>query len=400
MQARSRIKAWQSERAYTVSVTENDDIYADVQEWLLDRIPPDQRRGLLAATKRGGHSRSYNSGECEPESSSTRRVARSVFLAYDGAKTQTVSIDGHNVTVAITKREYGNQDSHMWGEPARITFTAEDLPGREAAVQFLQQVADAYEKRRKGASLYVATKWGDWQRANDFPARPIGSVVLAGTQREDLISDLQRFIQDEEVYTRLGLPWHRGYLFHGPAGSGKTSIAKALAGYLGLDMYYMPLGDLASDTDLARLITNLEPRSVLLLEDIDIAHAAKTRDDKDKGVSLSGLLQALDGVLTPWGLVTIMTSNNPEALDDALVRVGRVDRTVLIDYLDDDQLHRLLATIVGDVSPDGLPSVEGAKITPAEVIELAKPHLRDPSAALDAVEAGLLDRVVVTTSRA
>lgn len=381
VKARSKYKEWKTEREFSVSVTEQDDIYNDVQQWVLDRIPAQERRALLAFT---GRSLSDTVGP-EPR--------RELRLGFDGAKSQTVSIDGNPVTVSVTKREYGRQDTGMWGEPARITFVAKSRSGRDAAVRFLSQVADEYERGRNGSSLYVATSWGGWQRANDAPPRPIHSVVLRGTQREELISDLVNFMSHEESYTSLGIPWHRGYLLHGPPGTGKTSIARALAGHVGLDIYYMSLGDLNSDTNLIQLLTGLEPRSMLLLEDIDIAHSATVRDDTTKGVSLSGLLQALDGVVTPHGLITVMTTNKVESLDEALVRTGRADKTVLIDHIDNDQLVRLVDVMApGEIQPDW-PSLTTAEVTPAEVVEMAKPHLDDTSAIVAAIHQGLTERI-------
>ena len=378
--AHTKWKAWQTSRAYSVSVCDLDDIYPDVQEWLLDRIPGDDRRGLAASTQR----RPYTPGDLVAESDGTR-TQRSVFLAYDGTRTQQVDFDGHPVTVTVEQRQYGKaEDGPRWGQPGRIIFTAANTAGRDAAIGFLQTVADTYEARRRGAQVHVATRWGDWQRIREVPARPIESVILTAGQRESLVDDLRRFMDDEDIYVRLGIPWHRGYLLHGPPGTGKTSIAKALAGHLGMDLFYLPLSDMKADTDLAAMLARVEPRSMLLLEDIDVVHAAKTRDDDSDGVSLSGLLNALDGVVTPHGLTTLMTTNNLSVLDDALVRVGRADQHYEIGYLDDNQLHRLVTSITGiEVAPDRLPTVENHDITPAQVVELLKPHLRaDPAEAV------------------
>ena len=69
------------------------------------------------------------------------------------------------------------------------------------------------------------------------------------------------------------------------------------------------------------------PSGMLLLEDIDVFHAAARRDDDAGSITLSGLLNALDGIATPHGLLTVLTTNTPEVLDHAVVRAGRMRDT-------------------------------------------------------------------------
>jgi hypothetical protein len=388
-------------------VIDTDDIYNEVQMWLFKRIPEKERRGLEARSAKERHGREETPDDFMRRIRSgvtgtrvdTHRVLR---LFYDGAKPQKVMMDGHPVTVTVVEREIKRKPGEdysdgimTFGAPGRIHFSARNRAGQQAAIDFLTKVTADYDAaRQSGAQLYIATKWGEWQRAQDIPTRPFASVILRTGVREKLSRDLQHFLEDEAAYVRLGIPWHRGYLLHGPPGTGKTSIAKVLAEHLGLDMYYMPLSDLRADTDLARLLSQVQARSVLLLEDIDIAAASKDREGvhaSEERITLSGLLNALDGVVTPHGLIVMMTTNRIDTLDDALIRAGRADLHVHIDSLDDDQLSRLVESIVG-VPPRMLPSVEGHDVRPSDVVEMLKQHLRDdPETAL----AGLEDKLTV-----
>jgi ATP-dependent 26S proteasome regulatory subunit len=136
----------------------------------------------------------------------------------------------------------------------------------------------------------------------------------------------------------------------------------------------MPLNDIRQDEDLMSLVADVNG-GILLLEDIDVFHAATIRDDEAK-TTLSGLLNALDGVATPPSLVTIMTTNNPDILDEALVRPGRVDRHERFGFADSDQLTRLFfycyrtsPTSTFDVQKD---------VTLAQVSEIFKHNFGDP----------------------
>ena len=133
---------------------------------------------------------------------------------------------------------------------------------------------------------------------------------------------------------------------YGAPGSGKTSIIHSIAGELGLDVYIISVsrGGLDDDT-LQELIADLPERCIALMEDIDAAfHHSITRTpdnpamklitgDREKApspdgsprVSLSGLLNALDGVAAQEGRLLFATTNRYETIDPALRRPGRMD---------------------------------------------------------------------------
>lgn len=367
-------KGWFSrarqEWTHTVTLPGEDDIYADVHRWLLANMPSKRRRSLTA--------RSSRQRSDEPVSSNGGPVQKregKLQLFYDGSRGQKVSIGGHVVEVLVHKDEPkapSSTESSFMRMFEKIVFTAKSADGRDAVLEFLEQIAKARNEKVK-SRLYIAGKWSDWHR-QDLPARPLDTVILRAGQRESLEHDLREFLSSEETYVRLGMPWHRGYLFWGPPGTGKTSLAKALAEHFDLDVYYIPLSDLSADSNLINLLSGIEPRSVLLLEDIDVVHAAKSRDDAESnGLSLSGLLNALDGLATPHGMLTIMTTNDHTVLDPALMRAGRADRMEELSYLDDEQYTRLVQMVLG--RPCEWDMQVGDKVTHAEVLEAAKRHL-------------------------
>lgn len=369
--------------AFRVSVAGNDDLYGDVQQWLLERIPPSRRRALTARFRRSG-----SSGEVMPDDA-RRPPAGGLLVAYDGTATQRVAIDGYVVevgvgtkerggaTISLGERSHGSYEEYMRGLES-ITFKARSAVGRDAVLGMLRELADARSRMDRPPSFRIGERWG-WSTRNDLPRRQLASVVLTAGQKEAIVEDLTRFLAAEADYDRLGIPWHRGYLFHGPPGTGKTSLAKALATHFGLDVYYLPLDSLQEDAQLLQLVNGVGARSMLLLEDIDVATAARERNDANPGITLSGLLNALDGVATPHGLITVMTTNRVEVLDSALTRPGRVDRSEEIGLLDAGGYVELVRHLFGaDIAVEP----PGDTVPAAAVVEIAKRHLNDPASAL------------------
>lgn len=367
-----------NELTYTVSIPEDDDVFDEVAAWLLERIPEHRRRSLTARTARKRNGELISPDEFLGSRPKTARLR----LFHDGSRTQPVNIDGHRVKVRVENGNVGEKDGYKQIlQPGKVIFEARDAAGRDAVLGFIRTIAEARLAEETGARLYVASPWGSWRRRNDIPPRDLDTVVLAKGQKEALVEDLERFFATEGDYVKLGLPWHRGYVLEGPPGTGKTSVARALASHFGLDVYSLSLSDLNSDASLIDMIGGVEPRSMLLLEDVDIAHAAASREE-GKGATLSGLLNALDGVGTPWGQVVVMTTNRVETLDKALLRPGRADKVEHVGYLGDEQLGRLFAMAFGE-TPD-LPPIEG-QIAPVTVVEAIRLHLHDLPAAVAAV---------------
>ncbi|KAK3997563.1 BCS1 N terminal-domain-containing protein [Cladorrhinum sp. PSN332] len=258
-----------------------------------------------------------------------------------------------------------------------------------------------------------------WQTVANRPVRPMKTVVLDAKQKIQVLSDMNEYLHPAtpKWYANRGIPLRRGFLFHGPPGTGKTSLSFALAGVFGLDIYVISLLDPSlTEEDLSSLFNGLPRRCVVLLEDIDTAGLARppdvlpednlpasasaaTKDDKTtdnnnnnnsnkdkspegnpkpqkewqlsdiarelkrqmtytghhhgyphgggepgsekKGISLSGLLNAIDGVASHEGRVLIMTTNKPENLDAALIRPGRVDLQVAFTNATQEQAREL-----------------------------------------------------------
>ena len=178
-----------------------------------------------------------------------------------------------------------------------------------------------YKRHHSPTSFDVATR----------PSRPLSSVIVEGNTKEMLREDCIRFLNAERWYISKGIPYRRGYLLHGPPGCGKTSLVTALAGDLRLPIVLVPLhSDRMDDGQLAEILGSTPKDCIILIEDIDCAlprEAGQTVRNRlgRAPVTLSGLLNAIDGVAAQEGRLLFMTTNHRDRLDEALIRPGRVD---------------------------------------------------------------------------
>lgn len=176
-----------------------------------------------------------------------------------------------------------------------------------------------------------------WRKGTVIEKRDFETIFFE--QKEEVLKDINRFLERKDWYLERGIPYRRGHLYQGPPGNGKTTFAKGLAYYTKRNIYMLPIDDVISDTSLYTLVSAIPSGSILLIEDIDSFSKAKDRkkvvktdNNNSRGyVSLSGLLNSLGGIVSKQDVIVIMTTNHPEDLDPALIREGRVDKTFTFD---------------------------------------------------------------------
>lgn len=171
--------------------------------------------------------------------------------------------------------------------------------------------------------------------------RTFESLILPAGVKENLIKDLEQFKTSKQEYTKLGIPYRRGYMLSGSPGGGKSSCAEAIAAYLCRDVYILRLSAKnLDDSDLLSLIASTSSNSVLLLEDCDCMFSNREAEESSK-ITFSGLLNALDGTSSKEGLVTILSTNHIENIDPALMRPGRVDKHLRLENATKEQAEEL-----------------------------------------------------------
>jgi mitochondrial chaperone BCS1 len=240
---------------------------------------------------------------------------------------------------------FSRKDETQGWTPRRLESLTFRTIGRdpEFLKQFVKEVVACHKRKIRLAS-YLYHYNESWRYVQAYMPRVLDSVILKPGEKEHLVRDVQTFRASYERYSKLGVPYHRGYLLYGPPGTGKTSLVSALGAKFGMSIYAVNLTEL-NDRTLKTAIGSVPANSIILFEDIDCMRAGNRRpetgewavkgvqisgsekaDPADRfGVTLSGLLNVVDGFHAPENVLFLMTTNKIEALDPALLRPGRID---------------------------------------------------------------------------
>ena len=141
--------------------------------------------------------------------------------------------------------------------------------------------------------------------------------------------DLDVFENSREKYDKFGIRYKRTYLFYGPPGTGKSSLSLGISNYTKRDILSINMSKDITDSNLITLISNRPNKSIILFEDIDCLlddiNRKEESKEKEVKISLSCILNILDGIYTPNDVIFIITTNDLDKIDDAIKRQGRTD---------------------------------------------------------------------------
>lgn len=257
-------------------------------------------------------------------------------------------------------RERTSRDFNSDGKPFETIKMTTLYHNRRVFEEIFSEAHQMANQRTEGKTLvYTSSRNLTWDRQGQAKRiRPFSSVVLEEGLADKVRDDVREFIDAREWYLDRGIPYHRGYLLHGPPGTGKTSFVQALAGSLDFNIAMLSLSQRGLHDDLLQhLLATVPPQTIVLLEDADAAFNNRRQRDSDghsgSTVTFSGLLNALDGVASAEERVIFMTTNHIDRLDEALVRPGRVDMSIYLGNATEWQIGQLWDRFYAEFDPDG-----------------------------------------------
>lgn len=190
----------------------------------------------------------------------------------------------------------------------------------------------------------------NWCRYTELPKRLWCSVILKDGQKERILKFINDFKNSKDWYEEMGISHQTGIILEGPPGTGKTSFVKALANELKMNLAFLKAGML-TDVNFQVALNTLPKNTIVLIEDFDSINSLKDRKNKKEkspfdisemtGISLSGFLNAVDGIFSSDGRILIATTNTMEDLDEAVLRPGRFDTVEHFGHADEKMVANL-----------------------------------------------------------
>ena len=166
--------------------------------------------------------------------------------------------------------------------------------------------------------------------------------VAGQDEAKESLQEIIDFLHNPQKYTAIGAKLPKGALLVGSPGTGKTLLAKAVAGEAnvpffsisGSDFVEMFVGMGASRVrDLFQQAAKVAP-CIIFIDEIDaVGRARDSRygSNSEQEQTLNQLLSEIDGFESSKGIVCLAATNRPEILDKALLRPGRFDRRIIVD---------------------------------------------------------------------
>ncbi len=160
------------------------------------------------------------------------------------------------------------------------------------------------------------------------------------------VEEIVEFLRNPGRFTRLGGRIPRGVLLVGPPGTGKTLLARAVAGEAAIPFFSISGSDFvemyvgvgaARVRDLFKRAREHAP-CIVFLDEIDAVGRCRTASpaggSEEREQTLNAILVEMDGFTPEAGVIVLAATNRPDILDPALLRPGRFDRQITIDYPD------------------------------------------------------------------
>lgn len=215
-----------------------------------------------------------------------------------------------------------------------IWISCKQRISQEKLENFCNEIYNYYNSPEKSIMYYMSID-KQWKYPILRRPRNVNSINITSSM-QNVLDDVDNFMQNSHNYELQGLPYKRGYLFQGKSGTGKTTLAELISIKYNRSIYLVSLNSgTMDDSALVNLLSDVPAYSLIVFEEID-RQIETLKTNKNINISDGGILTAIDGPQRlSHGTIIIMTSNNAyefsKTFKDALFRKGRIDKTFQLE---------------------------------------------------------------------
>ena len=206
-----------------------------------------------------------------------------------------------------------------------------------------------------------------------FNSRPMDTLFFDKDIKNKICKHLDDWLTNEEVYKDRGLTFKTGILLYGVAGTGKSSLASAIATYLNCGLITIDTATFA-DLNITEVVESINAdnnRYVILIDEIDTIFTSRDEDNitDSQKVRTSKLLSLLDSQQSPNNVIFVATTNYIDKLDKAVIRKGRFDMSIELGNISKDTALEMCKSfnLTKEQSMKAISEFEGREINPAEL---------------------------------
>lgn len=239
---------------------------------------------------------------------------------------------GLYLSISITDKSNGDANSTICVERYTILLTFFGLNRRAEH----KKLVDELNKSESHNNIFrkIINSESNGYLGELINKRDINTLFI--NEKERLLSVINTWTEEKEFYMSHGIQYKLGILVSGEPGTGKSTLGRVVASYLNYNLVYVDLSSIDSANKLIENLTQISPKSVIILEDIDCV-LGNREDEKSTPESIqltNAILNFLDGVLSPENCIIIASTNYVDRLDSAVKRPGRFDLQLELGKLD------------------------------------------------------------------
>ena len=274
-----------------------------------------------------------------------KRNAQDGFVVTEHSYAFTDTFQLERIDKIISEGDLVNLEEYNFERPAETPWYEIYLPFIIVGVLLVVMFIFVIRSVGGGGKMNSFAKSHAKVTNGDKDAVKFADVAGADEEKAEL-EEVVEFLKDPEKFVKLGARIPRGVLLVGPPGTGKTLLAKAVAGEAGVPFFSISGSDFVEmyvgvgASRVRDLFENARksPASIIFIDEIDAvgrhrgAGLGGGHDEREQ--TLNQLLVEMDGFGTNSGVIVMAATNRPDILDPALLRPGRFDRQVTVNYPD------------------------------------------------------------------